>query len=657
MKFTFRKVKKLLLAAALICCAVIFASCGARVDTEFNADSSFAGSRVITLTLSNSDLSSYVTGGKESLETTIKTYMPDCLSYTITQDDSNLVCKFTLAFTGIDDYKAKVNKILAAEKDEPVTANIDYENIGSPFKSSLRFSENFSSIDLIGWLRYGLQQDGIVTESSTSNWFENGDTNVVIGGKEYYTYNSISVDDSIYNTPEEITVKTYFLTNGNFDRTIDFVFSNDTLTKLSEQSVNVEEHFKSSAASSAVEKKVEDYSTTYKIKMQGMTAEQLTVETGKILHSENVAFSMTVTPDVNVARRMLINVEEKLDGSYYLRKDRNLESFYFLYAGAEPSQNSKVSFSRHSENDMRGYSYTPAYIDGDTASSTFVWDVDFESAGAVLSFSGSKVNFDVKMYASTDMLPAAKQILSDALTEAVPDGAKLSTAEEDGMTVYTLDFGTKAPEDESALYREFVYNYTGDKPECKFELTKGVSKSPFSTVTSYSAVVDMSSLSSGDIDFTFKKGGSLYVLDNSQITTYEELLNQLNKEMDKADEASEEDMEDAAKYQKKANSADYTGVFRGTLHFNAIEEGVNVFAIIFLIMLIVCIIGFIGIVALSAKTWLEAAKNMPAKPVAIKAPAAAPAITQTAASAQEAAPVQVVEVVQAENDEDEEEFV
>ena len=133
MKFTFRKVKHLLLAAALICCAVIFASCGATVDTEFTADSNFAGSRVITLTLSNSDLSDYVTGGKESLETTIKNYIPDCLSYTITQDDSNLVCKFTLAFTGIDDYKAKVGKVLAAEKDEPVTPQIDYEKIARAY--------------------------------------------------------------------------------------------------------------------------------------------------------------------------------------------------------------------------------------------------------------------------------------------------------------------------------------------------------------------------------------------------------------------------------------------------------------------------------------------------------------------------------------------
>ena len=134
MKFTFRKVKKLLLAAALICCAVIFASCGATVDTEFTADSNFAGTRVITLTLSNSDLSEYVPGGKASIEATIKKYMPDCLSYTITEGDDNLVCKFTLAFTGIDDYKAKVAKVLAAEKDDPITGEIEYENIGSPFK-------------------------------------------------------------------------------------------------------------------------------------------------------------------------------------------------------------------------------------------------------------------------------------------------------------------------------------------------------------------------------------------------------------------------------------------------------------------------------------------------------------------------------------------
>ncbi|MBR4111404.1 MAG: hypothetical protein IKK53_00065 [Ruminiclostridium sp.] len=644
MKFTFRKVKKLLLAAALICCAVIFASCGATVDTEFTADSNFAGTRVITLTLSNSDLSEYVPGGKASIEATIKKYMPDCLSYTITEGDDNFVCKFTLAFTGIDDYKAKVAKVLAAEKDDPITGEIEYENIGSPFKASLKLNENFSSMDLIGWLRYGLQQDGVVTENDTSNWFENGNTKVTIGGTEYRSYNNISVDESVYNTPDEIIVKTYFLTNGNFDRTVDFYFNNDTLTSLSEQGVNVENHFKESAPAATVEKTTNDYQTIYHVGLTGLTAEQIVAETGKIFHSEDIIFSASITPDVNVARRMLINIEEKLDGSYYLRRDRDLDSIYFLYNGAEPSNTNRVAFGHHSENDMRGYSYTPAYAEGDTACSSFVWDVEFESAGAVLDFAGSNVNFDVKMYAASDMLPAAKQILNDALNEAVPEGAKLSTAEEDGMTVYTVDFGTKSPEDEAALYREFIYNYTGEKIKCEFELTDGVGKSPFKTVTSYSAVVEMSALSDRNIDFTFKKGGSLYILDNSQVTTYEQLVNEMEKKREASEEGLDEDeTEELAKYEAKALSADYTGVFQGTLRFYAIEESINVAAILFLIMLIVCIIGFIAMIALNIKTWLAAAKEMPVKPVAIQAPAGFNVIAQDS--------------VQAEDDEDEEEYV
>ncbi len=659
MKLTFRKLKKLLLAAALVCCALVFASCGAEVDTEFTADSNFAGTRVITLTLDNDDLEDYVPGGKASIEATIKKYMPDCLTYTITEGDDALVCKFTLAFTGIDDYKAKAGKVLAAEKDEPVTPEIEYENVGSPFKSSLKFKENFNSMDLIGWLRYGLQQDGVVTESNTSNWFENGSTYVSIGGTEYSSYNSISVDDSVYNTPDSIIVKTYFLTSGNFDRTIDFTFSNDTLTKLSEQSVNVEEYFNGCVSASTVEKTAKDYETVYSVKMSGLTAEQLTAETAKVLQSENVAFAATVNPDVNVSRRMLINVSEKLDGTYYLRNERNLSSVYFLYNGAELSSNSKVSFGYFYEDELRGYSYVPAYVDGETAESSFVWDVDFESVGAVLDFSGGKVNLDIKLYAAADMLPAAKQMLNDALTEAVPEGAKLQTSEEDGAAVYTVDFGTKAPEEEAALYREFVYNYTGEKAECEFELTDGVSKSPFSTITSYSAVVDMSDLTSSAVDFTFKKSGSLYVLDNSQVTTYKELAAELEK-TEAETELTEAQASEAAEIKAKAEAADYTGIFYGTLRFYAIEENVNVFAIIFLIALIVCVIGFIAVVAMNAKTWLEAVKNRPAKPIAIQAPAPAPAIAQNAAPAQENTPAQneaPAQTAQAEDDEDEEEYV
>ncbi len=611
MKITIRNIKKLLLAAALICCTLLFASCGAKVDTEFTADSNFAGTRIITLTLSNSDLSEYVPGGKDSIEATIKKYMPDCLTYSLTEGEGSLVCKFTLAFTGIDDYKSKAAKVLAAEIDDPVTAEIEYENVGSPFKSSLRFKENFSSMDLIGWFRYGLQKDEVVKRDTTSDWFEIGSTTVSIGGTEYSSYSSISVDDSVYNTPDSIIVKTYFLTSGNYDRTIEFRFSNDTLTKLSEQSVNVEEYFNGVVSSSKVEKIAEEYETIYSLKMTGLTAEQIAAETAKILQSENVVFETTIGPDVNVSRRMLINVNEKLEGLYYLRNERNLSSVYFLYNGAELSDSSEVSFSYHYDNDLQGFSYIPSYIDAESAHSSFIWDVDFESAGASLDFSGKKVNLDIMMYASSDMLAEAKQILNDSITNAVPDGAKLKTSEEEGNTVYTIDFGTKAPEDEAAIYREFVYNYTGEKAECEFALEKGVSKSPFKTITSYSVVVDMSDLSDDEIDFTFKKSGSLFVLDNSQVTTYAELANKIAETDYGIEGMSEEEAAEAAEVKAKSESADYTGVFRGTLRFYAIEENVNIFAVIILTTLIFCAVALIVVIAFSLKTWLAAIKSTP----------------------------------------------
>lgn len=644
MKATFRKLRRLLLAAALFCCVLVIASCGATVDTEFTADSDFIGTRVITLTLGNDDLSSYVPGGKESIDITIKKYMPDCLTYTLAEGDESLVCKFTLAFTGIDDYRTKVAKILAAEVDEPVTPEIEYESVGSPFKSSLKFKENFTSMDLIGWFRYGLQKDEIVTEDSTSNWFESGDMKVTIAGTDYSAYSNISVDDSVYNTPDSVLVKTYFLTSGNFDRTIEFCFSNDTLTDLSEQDMNVEDYFKGIVTASTTEKLVQDYQTTYYVKMKDMTADQIAAETAKVLQSENVSFESSLKPDVNVARRLLINVSEKLDGTYYLRNDRNLSSIYFLYDGAEPSDNSAVSFGYYNDNDIRGYSYIPSYVEAEAAESSFVWDVDFEKAGAYLDIAGNKVNLDLKMYAAGDMLETARQILNDSLTSALPEGVKLETKDEDGMTVYTVDFGTKDAEEEAAAYREFVYNYTGEKAECNFETEKGASTSPFRTVTSYTAVIDMNPLSSKAMEFTFKKTGDLYILDNSQITTYAELVKKAEDEQAEKQEYMGEDYEmsedDAAKLEqlrKKAESADYSGEFYGTVRFYAIEEATNVFAIVCLILFIVFLLAAIIAATVGVKFLISA---KPAAPTAIPAPVQPVAIAQTTAPVQAEAPVQ-----------------
>ncbi len=651
MKATFRKLRKLLLAAALFCCVLVIASCGATVDTEFTADSNFNGTRVITLTLDNSDLSEYVPGGKDSIDITIKKYMPDCLTYTLTEGDDALVCKFTLAFTGIDDYRTKAAKILAAEVDEPVTPEIEYESIGSPFKSSLKFKENFSSMDLIGWLRYGLQKDEVVTRESTSDWFESGDTKVTIAGTDYSAYSNISVDNSVYNTPDSVLVKTYFLTSGNFDRTIEFCFSNDTLTKLSEQNVNVEEYFKGIVTASTTEKLVQDYQTTYYVKMKDMTADQIAAETAKVLQSENVSFGSSLKPDVNVDRRLLINVSEKLDGAYYLRNDRNLSSIYFLYNGAEPSDSSAVSFGYYNDNDLRGYSYIPSYVEAETAESSFIWDVDFEKAGAYLDIAGNKVNLDIKMFASSDMLETAKQILDDSLTAALPEGVKLETKDEDGMTVYTVDLGTKEAEEEASTYREFVYNYTGEKAECKFETEKSSSTSPFKTITSYSTVIDMNPLSGKAMEFTFKKTGDLYILDNSQITTYAELVKQAEDAQAEKQEYMGEDYamseDDAAKLEqlrKKAESADYSGEFYGTIRFYAIEESANVFAYVCLILFIVFLLAAIIAAAVGVK-FLMSAK--PAAPAAIPAPQQPVAIAQNAAPVQPVIPAQTAPVAEA----------
>ena len=154
----------------------------------------------------------------------------------------------------------------------------------------------------------------------------------------------------------------------------------------------------------------------------------------------------------------------------------------------------------------------------------------------------------------------------------------------------------------------------------------------------------MNPLSSKAMEFTFKKTGDLYILDNSQITTYAELVKKAEDEQAEKQEYMGEDYEmsedDAAKLEqlrKKAESADYSGEFYGTVRFYAIEEATNVFAIVCLILFIVFLLAAI-IAAAVGVMFLMSAK--PAAPTAIPAPVQPVAIAQTAAPVQAEAPVQ-----------------
>lgn len=632
------KLKKILCAAMLLVTAMLFTACGAEVDTELTADSSFTGKRVITMTLSNSDLEEYVTGGADSIEKAVKKYLPEGMTYANSANADSLVYKFTVDFSGIDDYRTKINTILAANPDNSIKAEINYENVDSPFKSSLYFEENYSSKDLMGWLVSGLDKEGVVTYSDKSDWMSSGDSKAVINGEEYSCYSTMEVNDSTYNCASAIYVETEFLSGGMYNRTFEFDFYNDTIENLSSGGFDTEGYFKELAGDGTFEKTEEDSMTAYSITVNGDSAAILG-KTASILCMENAKFDVTTSADKDIAGRMNISVSEYLDGSYYLKSNSrdSLRSGLILYDGVSSTGGGSASLRSTLNDDGKTvYYYYPAYIENGDAICEFVWDVTYDDIIAVLDFSGAKVSLALDMEIPSDMLPEAKTIFTDSINKSLPEGASVKESEDKdrGVTTVTVDLGKADPEKISARYRQFVYAYKGEKPTCTFSSEKAKSGSPFFSLNRYAVEIDFSALSDGENDLIFKGSSGLTILENSSLYIPEK-EEPAEVSDDTAEDTESEETAEAAKTEETVRDG-YLGSFGSTLRLYALEKSFNLIGTVAVIAAVICGIAFIVFFIVNIPGWIKAIS------------AAKPA--KTAQTAQPAQNVQTAPAAQPEQD-------
>lgn len=632
-------IKAVFFSLIMICCAMLFSACGATVDTVLTADDSFSGKRVITAQLSNSDLGEYVSGGAASIEATVKKYIPTELTYKTSSNADYLIYTFTYEFNGIDDYRTGISSILNADPNNEIEPDISFVNERSPFNRSICFEENFTSLDLLGWLENGLAADKIVSGTDQSNWFELGSSKIVFNGTEYSSYDQLSINDSSSSYASNVDVTTEFLSDSTYNRKIVFTFYTDTIDRINNSGFDTDDYFNSLASdATSVVRTDEENKVIYTASMSGVSAEVIASETSNILCCEAV-FGVAVTPDSEGGRSIRIDISEAMSGNYYTRPDsyNAFSSNLYLFDGAECTDSGAAALYRnYDENDRIYYTYYPNYINnGRNAVLSFNWDVNFDDLKVILDFVGAKVKLKLDMSVPTEMLPAAKEVLYSSLSSAAPEKTSLKDSDKDGITTYTLDFGTASAEDAATRYKTFVYNYTGERTDCSFKTEKGLSGSPFSTIKIYSAKMELYPLTSySEAGFEFRQSGisSLTVLENSNIVPLDEQPDGV-----------------------------YAGTVSGTLNFGAVEKGVNLFGILGVIVLAAASAAFIIAVLVNIKSWSKAVSGSKA------ASKAAAAVTGMASAAAATASTYIEQVSAAvdtahndtdtEDDDDEEDFI
>ena len=570
------KTFKMLFAVSAVVVTLLLTGCGARLDTFMTMDTSFYGKRVITAELSKDDVAQYVSGGVSALDRTVTDSLPDELSLKMSENDSEYIYTFTLNFNGLDDYRSKVQDIIAISEPD-FKAEITFDNSDTIFKHGFFFEENFTSEKLLGWAADAVEKAGICS-SGSSNFFETGNNTVSFCGTEYSSSAALSVYESKSYPANDIDVTTYLLPNGNFERTIAIGFYSDTIENIAANGFSADEFFEEKAETAEFERKEENNKIIYSFKGTDMTAEETNLFTNRILCSENASFFAAFSKSETSGTKLNIAVSDLCDGSFYFdSRTGTLRSTVYLFENAVLKDG---DFRR--SDDSCGYYYERSKISEATpVKGSFEWEAAFDEVTAELGFSGKKVGLKLVFAVPEGIPDNAAEIIKTALSEAAPNGVKLSAGKRDGATVYTADFGKASYEKAADRYKNFVYSYTGEKVSCRFGSEKLSTGSPFKTLRSFSAEMDMSPLSQKDIVFAFDENASgITVLNNSSV------------------------------FPESNASGKYTGTFSGRLEFYALESGINFIGVIFTVIGIIALLMFALVIAVNAKNIAAFSRKM-----------------------------------------------
>ncbi len=188
--------------------ALVLSACGLKPSAVVTVDSNFSGTRVITATVPKTEVDEHVTGGTEKAEAAITKHLPEGMTYDgMTSTDKDIVAKFTISFTSLDDYKTKVKGILAGggiDRDVEVTFAASSDGL----VSGVQYSENFDDSDLLTWMREAFVTESVVSEDQKYSIIDTPSSpQLVVDGKTYTSSGwAMSVRDVVDNGVNELSV-------------------------------------------------------------------------------------------------------------------------------------------------------------------------------------------------------------------------------------------------------------------------------------------------------------------------------------------------------------------------------------------------------------------------------------------------------------------
>ena len=349
-----RKGIRILFLSVLFAAALLFAGCNGTfhliaIDTMLSVDKSFNGSRVMKAEIPAAVYKKVFNSDASAIEEVISGYTPGSMYCKAQENDAGgATIEMHIDFASLAEYQKEVKEICKGSgSEQTVTPSVTFDYSKSMLKSGYTISENFTSLDLFGWLSQALEKEyPALAQHAEEGIFELGSTKFFLSGEEIALDGSGKIQASEIESHafDGITIETTVNSDDTIDANIRYAVGAKVVADFSgkDKSDRLESLMKDLVPKDGSISSLESESggRIFRIKFTSATPEAYIAAMNKALATNNTVFSASLEGDEEE-----LSVKETYrqyyDGSYFL--DYNNKSTNFSYILRVPTNYSLES--------------------------------------------------------------------------------------------------------------------------------------------------------------------------------------------------------------------------------------------------------------------------------------------------------------------------
>ena len=200
------------------------------LDTTLSLNENGSGERAMQFQISKADYNSYFGSDIHALNEVAGNGCPSNMKMDFSEEGGNYTYSFKIAFSSIDDYKKKISEILGKE------VHISLEESSAVFEVGLNYYEDFSSIDLMQWLKKLMVDKGYFSNEDVESLFTVGEEKVVYKEETYTCEDeNLNITTLVKAPLLGIDILTTFKNSNQYDRKYIFKFSHNAVDSSGEE--------------------------------------------------------------------------------------------------------------------------------------------------------------------------------------------------------------------------------------------------------------------------------------------------------------------------------------------------------------------------------------------------------------------------------------